>query len=68
MLTHGGYPFFICKTIWEVKNATKEGKIESDYQEKYSDRDKSGQASETGGSDCLCGCSQIGEETQEIKE
>jgi len=58
MLTRGGYPFYRCKTIWEVTNATQEGEGEESYPAEYGNIDPRGLQAETGVCDCPQCCTQ----------
>ena len=64
MLTHGGYPFYKCKTIWEVNDAIDEGEVEESNPQEHGAADSGGISTETG----VCDCPQCGAQGQEAKE
>jgi hypothetical protein len=61
MLTRDGYPFFRCKTIWEVNDAIDKKQDKESNSQEYGDIDSGGISAETS----VCDCPQCSTEEQE---
>ena len=64
MLTFGGYPFYRCKTIWEVKDAITERQGEGENSQEHRDADQRRLSGET----CVCDSEQICQTEPQEKE